>query len=455
MYPSIQDIVGIIKYNQFIFDPIIKNGKVETSMIGKPHTYTGGYTVVFPFKVQNEKFAFRCWHKDLGDLKEQYKITAEFISKANLPYFAETNYIDEGILVNGIKYPTTRMSWVEGDKLKDFIKNNKANKAVLLSFAQNFVEMCNTFHQQKIAHGDLQHGNILIESSGQIKLIDYDSLYVPTLTNYQSQIAGLPQYQHPSRGSSKTKSFEKNDYFSELIIYIGIIAISENPLLFEKYQIDKTEGLFFEAEDFADISNSLVFKELENIKELKPYLIILKKYCKEKEYSKLEPFIKEIEAITTPPKINSFSLDKYIILEGLEVVLSWEITGAKKILLDNIGDISSINSIKLKPKFDTIYTITAENEFGSKTQANIEVKVQPLPIIKQINLPTIQIDNSVNLSYNKINPNLVTKRLIEFSVKTLNINLPKPVVNEKSLFEIENFSKIVEQKILNYFNQKS
>ena len=109
----------------------------------------------------------------------------------------------------------------------------------------------------------------------------------------------------------------------------------------------------------------------------------------------------------------------------------------------------------MKPKFDTIYTITAENEFGSKTQANIEVKVQPLPIIKQINLPTIQIDNSVNLSYNKINPNLVTKRLIEFSVKTLNINLPKPVVNEKSLFEIENFSKIVEQKILNYFNQKS
>lgn len=457
MYPSIQDIVSTIKHSQFIQDPIIKIGKVEKTLIGKPILYAGGYTVVFPFKVGNEKYAFRCWHKDLGNIQNQYEEVIRFIKNVQIPYFAEIYYEEKGILVNGVSYPTTRMQWLEGKKLKDFFKEHQTNKQNLQLLSERFLQMCKELHQAKVAHGDLQHGNIIIDNNFNIKLIDYDSLYVPILKNYNDQIAGLSQYQHLSRGAKVSNNqFEKLDYFSELIIYISILALIEKPELFNKYNLADTEGLFFEAEDFKDLKNSKVFKDLMQINALQVYLKILEKYCKITSWIDLIPFYEEFELLNKPANIEFFTANKIVILESQEAELSWKVSNAKSVTIDNgLGNVSNEGKIKVSPSTNTTYIITAMNELGLKTTSQIVIKVNPLPKVTQIIIPTININNSISLTFNRKIPKINDKTL-NINLSPISINLPeKPIEQIKSLINIENFKNILESKFVNYLkNQK-
>ena len=127
---SIPDIKTSIS-NGLILDGFIKNGKIETDSRGRLKMFTGGFTVVFPTKVNGEKWGFRCWHNDLGNLRSHFEILSEELNKLNCPYFCNFVYEDEGILVNGLKYPTTRMRWVDGLDIKKFICEHREEKVRL------------------------------------------------------------------------------------------------------------------------------------------------------------------------------------------------------------------------------------------------------------------------------------------------------------------------------------
>lgn len=130
--------------------------------------------------------------------------------------------------MNGVKFPIVRMEWVDGISFKRFLANNIHNPAQIRRFADKFLEMVKELHQNNISHGDLQHGNIIVRTNGDICLIDYDGLYVPGLSNEKDDIKGLDGYQHPNR-KKLDKLSPKSDYFSELIIYLSLLAISEKP----------------------------------------------------------------------------------------------------------------------------------------------------------------------------------------------------------------------------------
>ena len=51
----------------------------------------------------------------------------------------------------------------------------------------------------KVAHGDLQHGNVLVMADGSLRLIDYDGMWVPKLKGQKSNEIGHPDYQSPLR----------------------------------------------------------------------------------------------------------------------------------------------------------------------------------------------------------------------------------------------------------------
>ena len=143
--------------------------------------------------------------------------------------------------------------------------------------------MVANLHKHQIAHGDLQDGNILIKQSGinvEIKLIDYDSLFVPTLQGQPEQIVGLPEYQHPKRFAGSGQVNEKVDYFSELVVYLSFLSIAEKPELWNQFK-DKTEkGLLFSKEDFENPSQSAVFRNLTNLSpDVRQLTAILKDFC--------------------------------------------------------------------------------------------------------------------------------------------------------------------------------
>lgn len=286
------DIVDIILTPALIKDDFIKAGTVIVDDKGNPIHYVGGFAVVFPFYVKNEKWAFRCWYNKVGNIGKRLKLLSEELSKVNLPYFCHFQYVDKGVVLDGAIKPTTRMLWIDGLNIKEYICKNANDSIKLKTLASDFKQMCSNLHHARIAHGDLQHGNIIVNEEGKIFLIDYDSLYFPTLNGEKDIISGLAAYQHPSRiHGGNVYAHEKLDYFSELIIYLSILAIAEYPSFVNELNIQNSDNLLFKKDDYNNIRSSFTYKKLNNSSnEIQLLLNVLEEYLSHDAIIDLKPF---------------------------------------------------------------------------------------------------------------------------------------------------------------------
>lgn len=292
------DIVDIIQTPALIKDDFIKAGKVVVDEKGNPIHYVGGFAVVFPFYVKNEKWAFRCWYNNVGNIGKRLKLLSEELSKVNLPYFCHFQYIDNGIVLDGAIKPTTRMFWIDGLNIKEYICKNANDSIKLKKLASDFKQMCSNLHHTRIAHGDLQHGNIIVDEEGMIFLIDYDSLYLPALNGEKDIILGLAAYQHPSRiHGGNIYAHEKLDYFSELIIYLSILAVAEFPSLVNELNIQNCDNLLFTKDDYNNIKSSSIYNIFNNFSdEIQLLLNILEEYLNHDSILDLKPFESYLES---------------------------------------------------------------------------------------------------------------------------------------------------------------
>ena len=291
--PSKADIITAVKNaNIFLKITELNGATVKLNSNGSPYLFTGGFTMVFHLTKGFSKWAFRVWHCGFNRQKERFQKISQYLVNKDLPYFADFIYDEKGLLVNGEFVDTIRMKWLDGDLLKNYIEKNINNPNELRLLADSFLEMFKSLHEENISHGDLQHGNILIDEHGNIQLIDYDSVCVPDIEGDEELVTGLIGYQHPSRLNNATKTSLKADYFSELIIYLSLCAIAENPNLWEEYNVIDTEVLLFNDSDLENILQSKIYKELSNSgsNTIKSLVKILVEYLFEKSYLNLEPF---------------------------------------------------------------------------------------------------------------------------------------------------------------------
>ena len=302
-WPSFIDYEFFIKnaFDHSVLDPRLKNGKPMKGI-------SGGFSRVYPVRVASQIFALRCWTKDVRDAKERYTQISDYLQQADLPYFVDFKYVSKGIRVNETEYPIIRMEWVEGVSLRAFIEQNLQNPHIFKVVADNFQEMVATLHKHRIAHGDLQDGNILLKQNGndvEIKLIDYDSLFVPTLQGQPEQIVGLPEYQHPKRIAGGGQANEKVDYFSELVIYLSFLSLAEKPDIWTRFADEKrvANGLLFSKKDFENPYQSDIFQELVNLSpDVQQLAGILKNFCTKTSIDELKP----LEVILPKPDANRY-----------------------------------------------------------------------------------------------------------------------------------------------------
>ena len=285
------DIINSVQVPQLVKDSFFQNGILEKDHRDRPIHYSGGFAIVFVFNVNGEKWAFRCWrNQPEKDIAHRLETLSEEFKKINLQYFCDFTFEPKGIVVNGSLYPTTRMRWIEGQKLNEYIYQHKSDTEILKKLADDFKNMCNNLHERRIAHGDLQHGNILVDEKGKIYLIDYDSMFAPSLEKERDIIKGKEDYQHPNRNGNEYANC-KLDYFSELVIYISLLAISEEPTLADKYDIENAERLLFQKDDFSDIRNSNIYKDINNLsQQLRELSGILVWYLEQDNILDLAPF---------------------------------------------------------------------------------------------------------------------------------------------------------------------
>ena len=92
----------------------------------------------------------------------------------------------------------------------------------------------------------------------QLRLVDYDGMYVPAVRGLPSNELGHSNYQHPLRSAA---DFDENlDSFSALVIYTALRALIAEPGLWGKF--DTGENLLFSATDFKSPGHSPLFQQL-------------------------------------------------------------------------------------------------------------------------------------------------------------------------------------------------
>jgi hypothetical protein len=151
------------------------------------------------------------------------------------------------------------MEWVEGEPLIAYVEKNLSNPSALFSLALRLADMTNALKNAGIAHGDLQHGNVLVVN-GQFRLVDYDAMYVPGLAGRTSPEKGQRNYQHPQRSEL---DYDVNlDNFSSWVIYVSLIALAVEPQLWKQFR-GGDDCLIFRQSDFEDPEKSALLKLLE------------------------------------------------------------------------------------------------------------------------------------------------------------------------------------------------
>jgi len=90
-------------------------------------------------------------------------------------------------------------------------------------------------------------------------------------------------------------------------------------------------------------------------------------------------------SISGPPVINSFTATHETITTGLSTSLSWNVSGASEISLeqdvgDDVGTVSPSGSQSVTPTANTVYTLKATNSHGTTTR-QVSITLTPDPVI--------------------------------------------------------------------------
>ena len=174
------------------------------------------------------------------------------------------------------------MDFIEGNTLDDFVVEILSRGAtnVLVDLADSIRSTVNELVTAGFYHGDLSHSNVMVAGpapaggggslQSKIRLIDYDSVLVKGVqAPPDTKEVGHPNYQHPSRKTSRFTLVE-DVYFSALVIYVSLIAVSINSKLWESYH-SKGDNLIFQnqRDDLRDITSPL-WVDLEKIRSKFP-----------------------------------------------------------------------------------------------------------------------------------------------------------------------------------------
>lgn len=263
-WPLNIDFTIAVQNPQLCFgDPELKQASTSKNSRGRVLLWSGNFATVYKLTQGDRSWAVRCFTRTpQSDVQQRYTLISEYLSQYQIPYLVDFEFLAEGILVKGEWYPILKMEWVEGVEIDRYIGEYIHDSPVLLRLEQQLQQLQKDLQQVGIAHGDLQHGNIMVNDVGELKLVDYDGMYVPALKGIPPQEVGHPNYQPPMR-SPKDFS-DRLDEFSFEVISLSLRALATQPNLWETFHEDN-KNLIFRQNDFQEPELSPVFQAIANI----------------------------------------------------------------------------------------------------------------------------------------------------------------------------------------------
>src|SRR5277367_523436 len=164
-------------------DRALRSGKPALDILGLPRPMTGAFASVYRVDCEGRSFAVKLFLRKIPDQQLRYTELSQAINSKELDYTVGFQYQPAGIQIRGEQYPILKMDWVEGDNLDTYIAEHVSESRTITLLLHHFGKMVVRLQQYGVAHGDLQHGNILVKDA-EMKLVDYDGMYVPRLRTF-------------------------------------------------------------------------------------------------------------------------------------------------------------------------------------------------------------------------------------------------------------------------------
>jgi hypothetical protein len=238
-------------------DPELKKAQIEKDRFGMPKPATGGNAVVYKATEGQNVWAVRCFLRPISDHAERYAAISKHLQKNRSEHSTKFVYLADGLRIKGSMFPIVKMAWVQGQHLDRCVEGLLGEPRNLAALREKFRTLVEDIERAKFAHGDLQHGNILVTGK-DLLLIDYDGMWVPALIGRQATEIGHRAYQHPKRSATDYGPYL--DRFSALVIYLSLLALEIDRKLWDQYYTG--DNLLFVREDFNEPGKSPIWSDL-------------------------------------------------------------------------------------------------------------------------------------------------------------------------------------------------
>ena len=232
---------------------------------------SGSFAVVFKALENNKEIAIRCFIGTNGDYAERYRKIDTYLKEIKGSWKSNIEFLDNEIQVQDKNYPILKMDWVDGLLLDRYINKNIDNNIKLNELQEQFAKTSQNLEKNKISHGDIQEGNIIIsEINGKpkVKLIDYDGMFIPDFEGLKQIERGRSEYQHPNRENFDFD--EKIDRFSFWVILCALEALKFDKTLWKEIMqggFNTLSNMLFCGNDFSNPYNSKLFNHLQNLNQ--------------------------------------------------------------------------------------------------------------------------------------------------------------------------------------------
>ena len=242
-------------------DPVLAAATPVPGPLGLPRAISGNVATVFRLDgADGRSWAVRCFVRPVDDERERYEAIAAHLAGLSSAWRVPFEIQPLGVRVDGDWWPILKMAWAPGTSLVPWVERHLWDGAALAYQAVRFAELCERLRSDGVAHGDLQHGNVLVAPGGDLRLVDYDGMWVPALDGRRGTERGHRHYQHPGRQSA---DFGPGlDAFSSWVIYASLAALAADPLLWGRLDGGE-EALLLREHDLAEPDRSAGFGAFE------------------------------------------------------------------------------------------------------------------------------------------------------------------------------------------------
>jgi hypothetical protein len=251
-------------------------------------THKGRRASVYPLRlVDGQTVALRVFTAGGHELADRYCAIATYLAQHRLPALVDCRYLNAAVSSSEFSepIPIVLMDWAPGVTLDAWVADQigashrdvSAAAASLVSMADRWHELTKALLACDLVHGNLEPRNVMVEPSGQLRLVDYDNLCPPALLGKATPHVGTLPYQHPGR-HARTPAFAGLDHFAALTIYVSLRGLSADARLWSLHARGNEDAvLLFCEDDLASAANRSLLKALlaspdQQVRDLAHYL---------------------------------------------------------------------------------------------------------------------------------------------------------------------------------------